>query len=422
MVRSKNILFILAAMIIGCSSIAYNLAGAIMPDVVDIPTYSDYEARYYAAAPALDAETVLTGDFQEDFTSFWSDRVPARNLAAFGNAALQRTSIALSACLLGYETYPTFFGSRYYVTPKNGLIVDRAEKIPAHGGGQALDAWTRTLNDAARNYPDKRFVYDCVARHDQTEANPTYKYYGNRINPAWIQSNILDRLDPSIATVLDVAESYDEVKSDWIATEEHWKLTRALKSYEAIAEILGWKRYNRNETVEVVDKWYGDYARNGLDLDIPTNLEDVPTDFSYLTFYELGGVGGPEKSMGLREDVLAGRATVESGGVSKYYGYYGGGTTEAVNAADSSGKTALIICDSLSYCLERYIASNYSHSVFLLPGNDRFDQSFESYIEQYDPDDVIVIMHATKYEMVASYSPRFIGVENPIEIESDGKD
>ena len=51
-----------------------------------------------------------------------------------------------------------------------------------------------------------------------------------------------------------------------------------------------------------------------------------------------------------------------------------------------------------------------AHSVFLLPGNDDLKGSFESYLEKYRPDDVIIMIHATKYRTFAAHSPEFVGL------------
>lgn len=80
------------------------------------------------------------------------------------------------------------------------------------------------------------------------------------------------------------------------------------------------------------------------------------------------------------------------------------------NHGESNGKTAVLVCDSLSYCLQRYVAANYSRTIVLMPGNSRLEGSFEDYLAQYEPDDVIIMVHASKYLTFADYSPGFIGL------------
>ena len=411
MQRIQNITFTVIAALIVFSIMGYNVAGALAPDIVAVPEASDLENRYYAKPSELSVDSLQDGTFQDSFEAFIADHVPNRDLIVLCNAALQRTSIATSAAIQGFEVYPTFFDSHYYVLPRDGLIVDRAEAQPPDAGGKELNAWIDTLNDAVQQHPDVRFVYDCVARHDQTEANPTYRYLNNRLNPAWLQESFIDRLDPRIDAFIDAVESYEEIEGEWFATDPHWTLERALASYNLVADRLGLTSYAYEDPVTVIDSWYGGYAKSGLDLDFPTDLKDLPIDFSSLSFYELKEDGGGAKQMGAREEVLFGDGTMESDDSSKYYAYFGGGSAEAVNDGANNGRTALFIGDSLSYCLSRFIASNYRHTVFLLPGNSRFDTSLESYLEAYDPDDVIVMMHATKYQSIAEYSPEFIGLE-----------
>ena len=408
--RIENIILSLAMAVIGFSALAFHLAAFVAPDVVEMPTASGLENRHYARFPEITVESALEGDLQGSLEDYLADHVPARNQAMLFNAAWQRLGIAATASLFGYDTYPTFLGSHYYVVPRDRLIVDRAEAQPADAGGQALDAWVSTLNGAAQRHPGTRFVYDCIARHDQTEANPTYRYYRDRLNPAWVQDNFLDRLDPRIDSFIDAVESYDEIAGEWFATDPHWTLKRALKSYDEVAKRLSLDTYAYENVVTAVDSWQGEYANGGLDLDYPIALEDLPLDFSQLTFHELPEDGGAEKHLGLREDILLGNAEPRENDDSVYYQYFGGGAAVAENTGPNNGRTALFVGDSLSYCLTRFIAANYRETVFLLPGNARYDGSLESYIEQFDPDDVIFMMHATKYESIAEYSPAFVGL------------
>ncbi len=408
--RVQDIVMVIAAVVVGFSALAYNLAGWLAPNAVQVPEASRLENRYYAAFPETSVDSVMQGAWQDGLEDCLADHVPFRDQAVFFNAGWQRACVAASAQAHGFDVYPTFFGSHYYAVPRDGLVIDRAEGQPADAGGAELDAWVRTLNEAAQRHPDVRFVYDCVARHDQTEANPTYRYYRDRLNPAWLQENLVDRLDPRFDAFVDSVESYDEIVGEWFTSDPHWTLKRALKSYDKVAQRLGLASYPYDSPVVAVPSWYGEYAKNGLDLDFSLRMEDLPLDFSSIAFYELDEDGGAPKQMGMRDAVLCGEDLVETGISSQYYDYFGGGSAKAVNADGGNGRTALFVGDSLSYCLTRYLAANYATTVFLLPGNSRFDSSFESYIEQYDPDDVIVMMHGSKYQMIAEYSPAFMGL------------
>ena len=411
MKRIENILLTVAVTIIGFATIACNVAAALSADSGAEEPYSSLEARYYTPLPQLDADSFLNGSFQDSLDGFLADHIPGRDDAVLFNAGLQRASIATAAASFGFDVYPTFFESDYYAIPRDGILSGRVEQAPTGEAREQLDAWVRTLNEAARNHPEKRFVYDCVIRHDQSSFNPTYRYYDNCLDAAWVQANFLDKLDPHIETMADAVTSYDEIKTEWFPNDGHWTLKRALDSYNAIAEKLALKKYPYENPITVTDSWYGDYARSGSDLDVSATLEDLPLDFSYLTFYYLDDVGGTPRDMGLRDSVLAGETELWSDGFSMYYEYFGGGSAEVVNSGEHNGKTLLLVGDSLTYCLTRYLASSYEHTVFLLPGNGRFDETMERYIERYNPDDVVFLMHASKYLSIAEYSPAFMGLD-----------
>lgn len=408
--RIENIVLTVAAVVIGFSVLAYNLAGAIFPEALEVPKSSYLENRFYTGCTEITPKSVSSGEFQESLDACLADHVPARDQVVLYNAALQRASVATMASIFGFDVYPTFLGSRYYVVPRDNLIVDRAEEQPADSSQEELDAWVNTLNTAAQNHPDVRIVYDCVARHDQSEANPTYRYYSNRLNPTWAQKNIIDRLDSKVDAFVDPVESYDEILAEWYNADPHWTLKRALESYNKTAERLNLAVYPYDNPVVAVDSWYGGYAKNGLDLDVSTKLEDLPIDFSQLSFYRLQEEGGGEISVGSRDGVLSGQVTPSDEVESMYYEYFGGGQMEVRNSATNNGRNVLVVTDSLSYSLTRFIASNYDQSTFILPGNDHFGSSFEEYIERYKPDDVIVLTHVSKYLSIAESSPEFIGL------------
>ena len=410
--RFENILITVAAAAICFSALAYNFAGDIAPDVVKVPEVSNLESRTYAKRPEMSEQSFKDGTYQSALDAYIADHIPARNDVVLLNASLQRASVAASAGLFRYDVYPTFFGSRYYAVPHDGLVVERAEEQPTEADDPALDAWVNTINEAARRHPDKRFVYDCVVRHDQVEANPTYRYYDNRLNPAWVQENLVGRLDPSIDSFIDSVESYDEIIDEWYITDPHWTLERALKSYDKIADRLSLTKYPYENPVTAVDSWYGAYAKSGLDLDTSICIEDLPIDFSQLEFYHLREEGGERFEAGIRSEVLSGKPFHNEYGHSAYYQYFGGGSMRVANSGPNNGRKALVVTDSLSYCLTRYIAANYSECTFLLPGNAEFDESFEHFIEQYAPDDVIIMTHASKFKSVAGYSPAFIGLQS----------
>lgn len=406
----ENLLLVALSALVCCSVLAYNAVGILAPDSVEIPESSDLESRYYEAAPEPTFQAISDKSFQDGIDRYLADHVPLRDFTVLANAGLQRSCIAGSAALCGYGLYPTFFNSRYYVVSDDGLILERSEEAPGADGDAALEAWVNTLNDAAASHPDTRFVYDCVARHDQSEANPTYPHYDNRLNASWVQANLLDRLDPRIDSFIDAAQSYGEIRDEWFATDCHWMLKRALGSYNLVAERLSLERYAYENPVTIASEWHGSYAHSGLDLDYPLSLQDLPIDFSYLTYYNLDEFGGGECTLGAREAVLSGDMTMQPDLSSQYYGYFGGGDVEIVNGKSGNGKTMVLVCDSLSYCLHRFFASNYSRVIMLMPGNSRLEGSFGDYLDRYDPDDVVILLHATKYLTFADYSPTFIGL------------
>ena len=91
--------------------------------------------------------------------------------------------------------------------------------------------------------------------------------------------------------------------------------------------------------------------------------------------------------------------------------YYGEANSDIVNAGNKNGRTCLLVGDSFSLCLKRYIAANYERTICILPGNEKAHKRLARYIEDYDVDDVIVMMHPLKSFYIAETSPRFMKVK-----------
>lgn len=409
MERSRTIAFsVLASLCL--LAVLCNLVIGLASGQAGTERTSELEGRSYTAFPKTTPSSIAKGEFQSSFESWTADMVPARDAVVLGNAQMQRQCIQLAATTFGFEVFPTYFGSEYCTVPEDGMVIARAQRVPERNEQKKHKAWVSTINQVVSDNPDVNFVYDCVTRQDQTYANPTYNLRsGELVNPDWAQDYLLSKLDDRVMSFVDDAGSYERIKEDWLLTEEHWKPRRAYESYNKIADLLSLKKCPTDDLETVAKDWYGDYARMGLDLDYTIDLEDVPTNYSSLKFYALGDFGGKEIGMGVREDVLAGKKQFKPHEYHCYSRYFGRNSCEAANDSSGNDKTALVVCDSLSYALKRVLASNYAHTVFLLPGNEDLEGSFQSYIDKYNPQDVIIILHATKYRSIEGHSPQFVG-------------
>ena len=197
--RISNVVFTCIVALLIVSPLGYIAANGLLPDIVKAPVESELENRVYSKPPALDPVEIASGKVQDQCESFVADHIPNRDGYLLANAAIQRSSIALSAGIMGYDIYPTYFESNYYVIPADEVIVGNAQARPEKKEKKWSRAGMSTLNDAAKKHPEMSFVYDCVVRHDQCTVNPTFDLLsGKKVTANWIKNHLLDKLDPSL--------------------------------------------------------------------------------------------------------------------------------------------------------------------------------------------------------------------------------
>ena len=301
MQKAQNIVFVLIVCVALVSVFAYRAYYAAMPGK-SFPEVSAMEKRNYKTLDDVLAKSFANGNAQKVFEQYVADGVPKRNEILLFNAGLQRQGIKTAATLMQYDAYPTFFGSNTNVCESGEFLVRTSVRVPEESPVE-LDAMIETFNKAAADHPDLRFSCRFVLETIQSEANPTYKLVsGNKVDSDWTQTNIVDRLDPALNAAVDPIESIDEISQEWLSTDNHWTLKRALRTYNSIADQLGLAPVTDNRYIEVVPEFYGSLARVGLDKQFTSNLEDLPTDFSNLQYYVIKNdtvaekpVKGPDK-------------------------------------------------------------------------------------------------------------------------------
>lgn len=393
-------------------------AGFVFPDSLNIgSSKSMLEGRKYTTWKQPTTDDMISGAFQDRVEKYLSDHIPMRDSVLLADAFGQRVAISWASALFGYEAYPTFYGSKYIVSPGENVVMERSLEIPA--SQKELDKWIDFLNRLANTNPNINYSINFIMEPRYVSANPSYRLMGEDglMSLSWVQESIVNRLDESLHARIAPIDSMGYFKDYWFTNDHHWNLKGALETYNAIADTLKLekKTWDKKKEVLFVNEWQGTAARSGRDYDYPCNLVDQSDDFSHLRVYKIGKAKkGNEISFGERESFIEGLQSEVSrvdndGHVTEAYSdYYGGGNYNICNDGPNNGKTCLLIGDSFSRCLFRYIANNYYRTIYILPGNYKMKKTCEEYIEDYGVDDVVVIMHALKYEVIQEESPHFI--------------
>ena len=323
--------------------------------------------------------------------------------------------------------YPTFFGSDVNEVLDGKYFAQNSYEA-SDNDLTIREAWISTLNKAAENHPEINFSVTALADSRYSTMSATYELSGGEgnVTEEWLQTELIDKLDGSLNAVVETM-NLSEDQDEWVySTDHHWRTSRALVTYNRLADELDWEHVEWKDPIKVVNRWYGDQARIGKDCRWADTMWDLPITFDNLEYYKYNfGTGlineEPSKESGVRAKTLASKKqkmpqTTIYDGYNAYFGTYNG---LIVNTEKAEGKTCLLIGDSYTYCLRRFIANNYAKTYVIAPGNAGIDKDFETLIEEYQPDDIIVMTQALKYHVIAEKSPNFLGLD-PSEVQSDG--
>ena len=413
--KAVNIIFVILVGAFLCGALAFQVADKVVPSF-EAPKSSELEGREYVQFSDVLGKSIRRGVFQDQFEQYAADSMPARETLVALSAALQRQGIVTANVPFGYGVYPTFFASEYCAVPEDGIITCLPMKKPEDDSAaiERIDAWTRTLSNAAANHPETRFVVNVALQIRHDDSNPAYDYVTSfdKIDANWVREVWTKNLSEGIDFILDDVADAEEVRDGWFATDHHWKLEQALETYNDIAQRLGLRHvaWGDAPVVEVVPSWQGSLARRGLISDYADSIVDQTDDFSQLTYKAYKGKkAGKVIKDGKREAILAGtRDASDVNPNDAYSEYYGDKQALIENAGQNNGKTCLLVGDSLSYILRRYIAANYKTTICVHPGNSKVDRTLESFIDEYGVDDVIVLTHARSSDFIAEKSPKFL--------------
>lgn len=372
----------------------------------------------------------IDGSLQEGAEDAIKYFIPAKKSALLGYAALQRTAISTSNIIFNWPAYPTFYGSGFVVYPDANMLLVAAEK-ETEENNKAASEFIHIINELQQKYPEVRFVYQSMNDMYTSTTNPTNVLTNGNMNKSWHETMIVEALDDRVVATIESIDNAEDLSNNWFSAEHHWNISGALKAYNHIAEILGLKAYDDEDQVKIIEEWQGANARAGLDLDFPSQLWDVPTDFSNLEItlngqlfthgarelllveHEREGLNADEAldvNTLLKTDALqlpTGAMNDQEAYFNAYHWYYGTSTSNVIyeNTGEHNGKTLLYICQSYGVPIERYLASNYTKTIVLSPALDPVNKTLDEYIAEYDVDDVVLQFGAHPYSVMHNVSP-----------------
>ena len=288
-VRIQRIIFPLLICAFLCGPALLYCAEAVGVDVpVDLTTepatYLEGGAQGVELPDGVSLRSFAKGQLQKAAEAKVNNFVPARATAVVTNAALQRGAIAASNAFVGWDCYPTYFGSSRIYEPRANAV----NYIPNQKDEWTQDAWRRFatgVKDAALRHPDKRFLIYVVEGYGEPAYDPAYELVTNPALPGDCVA-IMEDVVEGMPNVTVLTRTYSDAESyyrDFFRTDHHWNITGAFAAYGQVAEALGLETVAMDGTWEIPDYTFtGATARWGIDL-LSETVFDADQDFSRLT-------------------------------------------------------------------------------------------------------------------------------------------
>ena len=308
--------------------------------------YSSSEKRYLQKFPEVTLQSVASGDFGDEFESYFADHFPARNLWVGFNA--------------------------YYAlgTGNNG----------AAGVYNCADGYLINKPVPAENNVEKNLsaIVDFKQNLGKTPVTvmlaPSTGYVASDKLPLIHDSYKDDRyfnlakrtLEDNGMTFVDLRESFKQAYAAgeqlYYRTDHHWTTAGAYLGYTKLCESLGKKPVDKSGlNIEVYPNFYGTtYSTSGFWLTDPDEIQVW---------------SNPKNTINIRVDITDGTENKHSDSLyfyshlsedDKYPVFLDGNhaITEITNTKAEKG-TVILVKDSFSHCLAPFLAENYSKVILV---------------------------------------------------------
>lgn len=333
-----------------------------------------------------------SGKLQKAFEDFMSENIPAKGEALLTNAALQRSAIVASNALFGWPCYPSFYNSDIGVDVAQARLFEIPTQVTS-STQTAVERTAQSMTEFADRHPELRtFVYlgtDAAHLADSVAAplmsSPeTYP----KLREAFLANK------GEALTWIDGEVTYNDYLTDWYKTDHHWNTRGAFEGYTRIATALGFG----NELLSPTDiitldqpRFYGAMARLGLDGDYYDNIVDYK--FDSFPHYAVAINGEEVEESELFETDLDAVAWDQNRYANRYVEYFHDDYREITltNPESTSEDVLLIVGDSYTNCIERFLAAHYKTTYVFDPRKD--SSTLDAYLASHtDVSDVVFLM------------------------------
>lgn len=387
-----------------------------MPSVV-IPSWlSAEDASYLAGGTAetrfldhVSLDSFLAGDLQREADDVVGNSIPAKASAILGTAALQRCGIEASNLLLGFECYPTYYGSSYAYFPGYSSIRSLPSNNPEWVKEGMLEFGDKLIGFADA-HPD---IDVCLvlpstpfSSTDYPMAIYTPQSWDNDIaaNDWMEQFSEVDNLH----VAYDPMETFEDYLAHYYRCDDHWCGYGALDAYNVAAERLGMSPIGASApSVDTLDAYsfVGQAGRSARMLLVePGLLREPELDVSNLSV----GEELAETGLMMQEGIPPAEPKYA---LYSFYAWYYGGDYDAsiINENAQNDERVLVICDSYGDAFRWMVAQNAreTHAFYDLHSSNYDEATFSQRIEESEANKVIFVGYPGDYATFLERHPGY---------------
>lgn len=359
---------------------------------------------------SLNYEGISSGYLQNTLEDKVEDCIPCKKTALLTSAALQRSAIEAANGVFRWETYPTFYGSKYvFISGQDALA--RMSFASNDAQLERLEAFSRKLASFVQAYPETRFCLILVDQSDISAANPTFRL----VDGAWSCADyvsVMSDWTQGAQNLTVVAEPYDNTDlyyHDYYRSDHHWNGYGALKMYEKLAELYELPSTEALEEYDTVLPGLEDVIENGSNTRYGLMMVNEPAqepslDLSDLVLKE----GSPAPVLYDNVDELLTKGgTLEHNIYEAWYGYRGYNSFVSENGRPDN---ALIVCDSFGTALKYPLARAFERTdvTYDLHLDSKNVPSLAESIEAAQPSTVFFVARLDNYANCLSRFPSYL--------------
>lgn len=353
----------------------FSITSLVWPDT-DI---SERENRVLASMPEADAESILSGEFQEDYETYISDQFFLRD-------AWVDLSTGTWQLIGKKDINSVYIGKDGYLIEKY-TDADFDEEL-VEGNIATLSEFINSMADIYGN-GHVRLVMIPAKANAMPDIMPAYAV-------GWDESEVISAISGELSEsqlLLDLTETLQAHQDEYIyyRTDHHWTTLGAYYAYAAYAQSLGYEVLEKDdfEIETVADDFYGTTYNKLHSTSEPDAVQIYHTAYENQLTVDMNDGARVTDSFYFMDQLE---------NSDKYRVFFRGNTAKiVVDTGAGTGRTLLIFKDSYANCFVPFLSGDYDRIIMI---DLRYlSDTVSGVMEDYEDEitDVLVMFNVEKF-------------------------